>query len=815
MLARVGGGKSGIGEYLETGRKKGRVNGRDEVDERLVFEGDIEKLESVIATHGGADDADRYVHITLGFAEKFTAAVVCGPGEVNFEVMREAAATYRSQLMAAYSQDEYYWYAEAHIPKVTHDVHAVTGEAIERLPHIHIVFPKINLVDRTYLNPANTGAKNERYLQAIQETVNSKLGLKSPQDAKRAAAEAPLARHSSDFAKLSGTQIREELRQGVESGRIPSFDQLLIESEKYGAVRVRQGKQGDYINIAPVGAPKGINIKEFTRQDFNVQAGNAVSGQSRVAEFAKVAQEWTDKGAFEARYAVGGFHAQYQAFTGHEKAAWLQERIARTQAKLANARGDDEPQSITYREKIDEPGNEQRERADRRGTSAIYESNLHKSERLLQADSIDGVQHLSSVGMVHDLGGGEVLLHNDAPDHMGETITGDRALRRERGCVGRESGESRDPGGARSGLKRTVISTLDGQRQPRLPSAAQLKNDTNASLVLEAAVGLYQLDPSQYSVTSGQDGTPRILHADKQYNLGDFFTKHIAVPWSEAQQVLTGCYYQTLAEALPAPEVSLWQGFREWERVVKQDTGATFGTEFAKHRAEITDIRNEFKATRAAVRDMPASPKGRPKAGVKIDMRLRKSSLMAQARAQQIVKIAAAELRHEQARQTIKPKESRNALYRHYLTELAGKGSTSALKELRRSSKPAPDMDRTVTGPASKPVFPQPNYSVDHTGTVMYFKNAESAINRDSALVTDSTKGVAVVRVDPAAYVIALKVAVARYGPTLTLTGDAEFMKGMADAAKSQKISVTLKNSATPQAKPVVINPKSQEIGGR
>ena len=836
MLARVGGGKSGIGEYLETGRKKGRNNGRDEIDDRMVLEGDIGKLESVIASHAGAADADRYVHITLGFAERFTTAPVCGRAEVNFAVMKEVADVYRAMLMAAYEPDEYYWYAEAHIPKVTHNVHAITGEAIERLPHIHIVFPKINLVDRTYLNPANTGARNERYLQAIQETINARFGLKSPQDALRASAEAPLARHSADFDKLSATQIRAHLREGVESGDIATFDRLIQEAGLLGAVRVRQGKDGDYINITPEGAPKGVNVKEFTRQGFGEEAAKATSGQSRSAEFARTTQEWVGRGAHEARYAVGGFHAPYHAMTGHEKAAWLQEKISRTRSRLEVIRSDELVQPITYKEPVNEPGNSagdntgtdpghrERDRATRRAVFELYESNLRKSERLLQTGAIDGVQHLSSLGMVHDLRRSEVLLYDDAPDHLGETTAWGSALRRQRSSAGREGGDRGDEGLARSGLKRqtgltgsrrTVATTLQAQHRTCGPTPAQLKADTNPVLVLEKAALLYKLDIARYAVMRGQDGTPRILHADKQYNLGDFFTKHLDIPWAEAQQVLRDCYYQTLADGLPVPQPSLWQGFREWEKKALPSSGSTHAIENSKYRAEVKEIRDAFKATRATVRAMPIVQKGRPRAGAVRDPHLRKSSLMAQARAEQLVRLTAAEARFEKARAAIQPRPSRNALYRHYLTELASKGNVNALKELRRAASPASDIAQTITGTTSKPVFAQPHYAVDATGTVSYFKNAAAAHDRVAALVTDSTRGVTVVRVDPAAYAIALKVAMSRYGPTLMLNGDAEFMKGMADAAKAQKVSVALKSAAAPHARPMVINPRAQELGER
>ncbi|MHA4875071.1 hypothetical protein, partial [Enterococcus faecium] len=64
MIVRFGGGNNGIAEYLENGRKAEREYTRDELDYRLVLDGDLAVTNSVIQS---IDDKgqERYLHITL------------------------------------------------------------------------------------------------------------------------------------------------------------------------------------------------------------------------------------------------------------------------------------------------------------------------------------------------------------------------------------------------------------------------------------------------------------------------------------------------------------------------------------------------------------------------------------------------------------------------------------------------------------------------------------------------------------------------------------------------------------------------------
>ncbi len=133
MLVRVGGGNAGIGDYLRNGIKNGREHTRDELDHRIILEGNLNATELII--DGIDTDAERYLHITLSFKED----------HVDNDVMSSIVTEFKTFAMKAYSEDEYDFYAEAHVPKIKSLVDKKTKDLIERKPHIHIVIPKTNL----------------------------------------------------------------------------------------------------------------------------------------------------------------------------------------------------------------------------------------------------------------------------------------------------------------------------------------------------------------------------------------------------------------------------------------------------------------------------------------------------------------------------------------------------------------------------------------------------------------------------------------------------------------------------------------------
>ncbi len=122
MLVRVSGGSSGIAEYLEEGIKNGRDYTRDELDDRLILDGNLAATDLVIK--GMDTNAERYLHITLAFKEDYI------PQETLSDITQE----FKAFSMKAYREDEYNFYAEAHIPKIKTIIDKESGEKVDRKP---------------------------------------------------------------------------------------------------------------------------------------------------------------------------------------------------------------------------------------------------------------------------------------------------------------------------------------------------------------------------------------------------------------------------------------------------------------------------------------------------------------------------------------------------------------------------------------------------------------------------------------------------------------------------------------------------------
>lgn len=778
MLVRVSSGGGGIAEYLERGRKAGREFDRDLIDDRYVLSGDLRLVEELTASMTAVQQgASKYLHITIGFAERFTSADTPGDGEINVRVMNQAMDLYREGLMAAYDSSEYMWYAEAHIPKVTHDIHAVTGDAYERLPHIHIVLPMRNLLDGRYLNPMGHGQKTIQYVQAIQEVVNARLGLKSPLDAMRDEAASPaLSRHSSDIQGLSAKQIREQLSQAVAMGRIKSFAELIAAGAEFGEVRKREGKDGAYVNIKPAWAAKGINIKEFTEARFDAQArelSQSFAG-AKLQNFEKVLASWVDKAAFETRYLTASNRKQYHALSPADKDLWLAERIQITRELLASQPG--YSSEISFKENQDERSIGQREAV----ALTLLQQSAEKHRRKQPPDTLARLRKLSDCGLVQHAKRGEVLLPEDAHDRLGpsgSTPGGDGVRRAGGGDPGVSDGTERRVTTAASTLAQNI------ERKGEGVSADRLKTETSPSLLLEECVRLYKLDPAQYEISTGRDEAPRIRHQNKHYNLGDFLTKHVGVSWADAKVVLENCHKKTLADSLPPPDKELWKSFAEWRKqrfVRERNNRQRVKVETSE---AIRNARKKFKTAKLSAGKLPY---------------VERQKMLAKARAEQFLAIDTAQEKQRESRQ---PQIGRNALYRSFLTELANGGNLAAVAELRRSASPDPELDQLISGAKSKLAFAQPAYKVDPAGRVTYYLDG-------AASVTDSLAGVKVVEARQQAYALAVRVAVARYGPNLTLHGDEKFMREVVAAAKATGLRLTIRDGNKPLAPPISTNPQ-------
>ena len=97
-IFEFGSGNSGAGisDYLQNGKKQGRELHRDEIDQRIVLEGDLSICERIIDSR--ETDSTTNDHITLSIKEK----------NISPETMRAIVADFKKFIGSAYTEDEIY-----------------------------------------------------------------------------------------------------------------------------------------------------------------------------------------------------------------------------------------------------------------------------------------------------------------------------------------------------------------------------------------------------------------------------------------------------------------------------------------------------------------------------------------------------------------------------------------------------------------------------------------------------------------------------------------------------------------------------------
>lgn len=260
MLIRASGYNTGAQEYLEQGNKSGREFTRDELDHRLILDGQLSVTREIyesIPNHG----QDRYLTFTMSFKED----------HVEAEVLKSITSEFKQFLMHAYKSEEFNFYAEAHLPKIKEIKDKKTGEMIERKPHVHIIIPRINLLSGNEANPVDVYMKHEKYFEAFQEYINQKYGLASPRENVRANIEdaaSVLSRYKADDFYGKNRAFKQNLVTEVINRGINTRADFYSMVAEYGETRIRnEGKDNEYLAVKLPGDAKSTNLKETIFQD--------------------------------------------------------------------------------------------------------------------------------------------------------------------------------------------------------------------------------------------------------------------------------------------------------------------------------------------------------------------------------------------------------------------------------------------------------------------------------------------------------------------------------------------------------------------
>ncbi|MUK76553.1 relaxase [Aliivibrio fischeri] len=517
MLIRVNGGNSGIGDYLREGIKNGREHTRDELDQRIVLEGNLHATELIINTMN--TDAERYLHITLSFKED----------HIDKEVMSNIVTEFKSFAMKAYHEDEYDFYAEAHIPKIKSLTDKKTNALIERKPHIHVVIPKINLETSKRLDPFEIVEHNQSYIDAFQETVNEKYGLASPKMNIRSDftdESTVIERSKGDSFKGANKAIKETVLEHVMTlppSNLTDLSEHLIEQGYEVKVR-NKGKDNSYLNIKAQGKSKGINLKDtvFTERFLSLPPDQKQEHLSDNTSHDYVAPDnnghyqatekhhsdlihWNEQRAHEVRHITRRNRATYKAMTTQEKTAFINQKKKEFL---------DDGTTLPIRTQRD--------------CVAGINRNLDAAKRhLFDAQRNCGGIESGARNIAHrrDLQSLRAVIqrytgHQEPPWTPPERITGHN-------CV----------------IQQIKSDIQESDNEKRLaPDIAHIKQQLNASNLLSDLSQSHGLVPQKYTITQGKEGGERIACGTRNLNVADFLTKEMGLSWKEAKQQLEQSY---------------------------------------------------------------------------------------------------------------------------------------------------------------------------------------------------------------------------------------------------------------------------------
>jgi hypothetical protein len=471
MLIRVRGNTAGIKEYVEKGQKKGRDMERDEMDERVILAGDLQLTHDIIESIDTT--AERYLHITLSFKEDY----------IDKDVLENIVADFERFAFAAYRPDEYVFYAETHLPKIKAYTNRKNGEYVERKPHIHVVIPTFNLMSGQRLDPFGLVDNQQRYLNAIQEHINHKYGLASPADNRRVEftdASEMISRYKGDVFEGSNTDTKAKILDAVLTRGVNNYDDFKTVLAEFGETRTRNaGRAGEYENVKPAGAAKGINLKEyvFSREFIELAAeqkqqaitakaapqyDTAGNPRATPAPLVALLQEWESVRAKEVKYLNGAFRARYRAMSADDQRNILAERennfYQRYDSEARNDGSNTTGVSVGRTDggrarrnsRTGEPAREGRgqkregrqTQPDRFDSTAEWnpKHNVDADRRRPPAESADRMRDLQGIGMDGESVRGEVLLPDNARHQLGvdgpQTLDSLRWNRAGRGAGG-------------------------------------------------------------------------------------------------------------------------------------------------------------------------------------------------------------------------------------------------------------------------------------------------------------------------------------------------------------------------------------------
>ena len=583
MIVEIGGGNSGIAEYLEKGLKQGRIFSRDELDQRVVLEGDLELTNKIINSIED-NGQERYLHITLSFRED----------DISNDLLQSVTSEYKSLLMSAYNDDEYNFYAEAHLPKIQSIEDSKTGKMIERKPHIHIVIPERNLLTGNKLLPTGytdtVNVKNIPYLDSIQEYINYKYNLESPKDFMREGGHHSanvLSRIKGDFFGEKQSQFKAQLVDEISSGKINTLDSFERRLSDFGEVKIRnKGKPNQYFAVKlpedkkftnlnhPVFSEKAIVTKALPKLDIDTINARLSEWKNRVSKEIKFVDFATP--SFRQQYAKAdlgekaelliereqNYERKHRQGSSLERASGRQRNhqsnasntnsrqskpIARTSIGLSSMQGGVVVRGATQRGARTQSLLSENELNHLRNGKSSFNPSLRRNDSSRRRGNatgrIDVKPSISSYRSFNQILSGvpKQSYQKNIFDNSIESRHYITPFERYLETVGNTVRIAKFSDS--NTLSHLANQTLDSHaKQAEMAQYAAIRRNIDPVAFLNQLEKIYAVDPKNHKISYAKDGSPRFNVGKRNLNASDFLTKHLNLQWQEAKSVLEFCY---------------------------------------------------------------------------------------------------------------------------------------------------------------------------------------------------------------------------------------------------------------------------------
>lgn len=536
MLVRVTGGKGGIVEYLTDGIKSGREFSRDELDMRICLDGNLKITDEII---NSMDSTENYLHITLSFKES----------NLSSEKIKAVYEDYKDKIFSAYDKNEFNIYAEIHRPKIKSYEDKKTGETVERLPHVHIVIPKKNLVTGKVFNPFGKFTDVVKYDHAIQESINYKFKLSSPYDSQR-----PihfdgnakfLSRYKGDTFNGANAKAKSDILDLVLDKGIKSESELVNALSKKGDVTFgKQGKQDSYIKFKPNGASRNIRLTEACFKPPFLE--NRILSREKPTEKAvnKLVDEWVNVVSHEKKFihaASPKTRKEYYSLKNEDREEYLNGRRTEFREQYFSEGGREASVELSIKRNAHKQP---------RGFAAIPNGLPSVSKRGLDGNSRKRPESTKSV------------LSGDENNHLVASRTSRDSELRWSTVGGRTRGRITSFDGFKVKVNIKPEPSLSVQEDKPLTYTQGLLKEHKDKVKQERELQFYRvlrrelkgdnllndlskshgLIKDDYQVFTAKDGSQRIRTGTVGYNVSDFCTKHMNMSWDETKGILADSY---------------------------------------------------------------------------------------------------------------------------------------------------------------------------------------------------------------------------------------------------------------------------------